>query len=105
MEKETHSGSGECESVPHGEQGPRQRTFGLCPEAFFFLSFFFLLRIEAGSGLRALLSGIYPWNRSPCQERDDKAMFMQSIYDILKYIVDFYNDSVFIEFMRDCGIL
>ena len=32
-------------------------------------------------------------------------MFMQSIYDILKYIVDFYNDSVFIEFMRDCGIL
>lgn len=69
---------------------------------FFFLN---LLRIEAGSGLRALLSGIYPWNRSPCQERDDKATFMQSIYEILKYIVDFYNDSMFIEFMRDCGIL
>ena len=88
--------------MPHGEQGPRQRTFGLCPGAFFFFSEN-LLRIEAGSGLRALLSGI--WNRSPCQERDDKATFMQSIYDILKYIVDFYNDSTFIEFMRDCGIL
>lgn len=68
------------------------------------LGLFFLLRLKAGSGLGVLFSDIYPWNGSPCQERDDKAKFMQSTYDILKYIDDFYNDSKFIEFLRDSGI-
>ena len=33
-----------------------------------------------------------------------KEMIKQSAYDILKYIDDFYNDSKFIEFLRDSGI-
>lgn len=30
---------------------------------------------------------------------------MRNVYDILKYIDDFYNDLKFIEFMWDSGIL
>lgn len=91
------------ENASQCHTGSRGRDKELLAYVLGLFFFFNLLRIEAGSGLRALLSGT--WNRSPCQERDDKATFMQSIYDILKYIVDFYNDSTFIEFMRDCGIL
>lgn len=37
------------------------------------------LRLGAGGGLGALLSGIDPWNQNPCRERDDTVKFISII--------------------------